>query len=143
MEDSTMPRRKHTPEQIIRKLAEGNKLLAQGQSVEEVCRALAISESSWHRWLAQYVVMKASDAKRLKELERGAPAFVRFDNGPEFVAHAVEDWCPSTARFAVNRPRLDCAAHLDSARRQRSGWRGRLRDNNQHSHRSWTGYQGR
>ncbi len=26
-------------------------------------------------------------------LERGAPAFVRFDNGPEFVAHAVADWC--------------------------------------------------
>ena len=64
-----MPRRKHTPEQIIRKLAEGNKLLAQGQSVEEVCRVLAISESSWHRWLSQYGGMKASDAKRLKELE--------------------------------------------------------------------------
>jgi transposase-like protein len=70
MEDSTMPRRKHTPEQIIRKLAEGNKLLAQGQSVEEVCKTLAISESSWHRWLAQYGGMKASDAKRLKELEQ-------------------------------------------------------------------------
>jgi len=26
-------------------------------------------------------------------LQRGAPAYVRFDNGPEFVAHAVNDWC--------------------------------------------------
>jgi putative transposase len=26
-------------------------------------------------------------------LTRGTPAFVRFDNGPEFVAHAVADWC--------------------------------------------------
>lgn len=26
-------------------------------------------------------------------LTRGAPAFVRFDNGPEFVARAVADWC--------------------------------------------------
>ena len=27
-------------------------------------------------------------------VERGrSPAFVRFDNGPEFVAHAVVDWC--------------------------------------------------
>ena len=26
-------------------------------------------------------------------VQRGAPVFVRFDNGPEFVAHAVDDWC--------------------------------------------------
>ena len=26
-------------------------------------------------------------------LQRGAPAYVRFDNGPECVAHAVNDWC--------------------------------------------------
>jgi putative transposase len=26
-------------------------------------------------------------------LERGAPAFVRFDHGPEFIALAVADWC--------------------------------------------------
>ena len=25
--------------------------------------------------------------------QRGAPAYVRFDNGPEFVAHAIADWC--------------------------------------------------
>ena len=26
-------------------------------------------------------------------LQRGAPTYVRFDNGPEFVAQAVNDWC--------------------------------------------------
>ncbi len=62
-------RRRHTPEQIIRKLAEGNKLLAGGKSVEEVCREFQISESTWHRWLNQYGGMKADDAKRLKHLE--------------------------------------------------------------------------
>ena len=62
-------RRRHTPEQIIRKLAEGNKLLASGQDLDAVCRHLEVAESTWHRWLAQYGGMKASDAKRLKELE--------------------------------------------------------------------------
>ena len=62
-------RRRHTPEQIIRKLAEGNKLLASGMESDEVCRHLEIAESTWHRWVAQYGGMKANDAKRLKELE--------------------------------------------------------------------------
>ncbi len=62
-------RRRHTPDQIIRKLAEGNKLLAGGQELDEVCRHLQIAESTWHRWVAQYGGMKANDAKRLKELE--------------------------------------------------------------------------
>jgi hypothetical protein len=62
-------RRRHTPDQIIRKLAEGNKLLGTGQELAEVCRHLEIAESTWHRWLAQYGGMKANDAKRLKDLE--------------------------------------------------------------------------
>lgn len=65
----TKKRRRHTPEQIIRKLAEGNKLLAGGQELDEVCRQLEIAESTWHRWVTQYGGMKANDAKRLKELE--------------------------------------------------------------------------
>lgn len=62
-------RRRHTPDQIIRKLAEGNKLLASGQELDEVCRHLGTTPSTWHRWGAQYGGMKASDAKRLNELE--------------------------------------------------------------------------
>src|SRR3978361_826463 len=62
-------RRRHTPDQIIRKLAEGNKLLGAGQELAEVCRHLEIAESTWHRWLAEYGGMKANEAKRLKELE--------------------------------------------------------------------------
>jgi len=62
-------RRHHTPEQVIRKLAEGEKLLNAGNDVAEVCRQLEITESTWHRWRNQYGGMKANDAKRLKELE--------------------------------------------------------------------------
>ena len=64
-----MTRGGHTQEQIIRKLAEGNKVLAAGADIADVCRHLEIAESTWHRWLSQYGGMKASDAKRLKELE--------------------------------------------------------------------------
>ena len=64
-----MKKRHHTPEQIIRKLAEGDKLLNQGEELTEVCRQLEIAESTWHRWKAQYGGKKANDAKRLKELE--------------------------------------------------------------------------
>ena len=65
-----MTRRRHTPDQIIRKLAEGNKLLAGGMELDEVCRHLEVAESTWHRWVAQFGGMKADDAERLKELER-------------------------------------------------------------------------
>ena len=64
-----MKKRRHTPEQVIRKLAEGEKRLNEGQDLAEVCRQLEIAESTWHRWKTQYGGMKANDAKRLKELE--------------------------------------------------------------------------
>ncbi|MEU6587253.1 IS3 family transposase [Nocardia sp. NPDC046763] len=65
-----MARRRHTPEQIIRKLREGEKLIGEKFSIEDVCKHLEISEASWHRWQAQYGGMKSDDAERLKELER-------------------------------------------------------------------------
>ena len=49
-----MKRRRHTPEQIIRKLAEGDKLLAEGKTVDEVARHLEITESTFHRWRNQF-----------------------------------------------------------------------------------------
>jgi putative transposase len=64
-----MKQRHHTPEQVIRKLAEGDKLLNEGKDLAEVCRHLEIAESTWHRWKNQFGGMKANDAKRLKELE--------------------------------------------------------------------------
>jgi putative transposase len=63
-------RRRHTPEQIVRKLREADKMLADGVEVPEVCKALEVSEATYHRWRAQFGGMKADDVKRLKELER-------------------------------------------------------------------------
>jgi transposase len=63
-------RRRHTPEQIVRKLREADRLLAEGIEVPEVAKALEVSEQTYHRWRAQFGAMKADDVKRLKELER-------------------------------------------------------------------------
>ena len=41
-----MKRRHHTPEQVVRKLAEVQKLLAQGSDIPEVCKHLEITEST-------------------------------------------------------------------------------------------------
>jgi putative transposase len=64
-----MKRRRHTPEQIIRKLREADRLLAEGQDVPEVAKQLAVSEATNHRWRAHTGGLKADDIKRLKELE--------------------------------------------------------------------------
>jgi transposase-like protein len=63
-------RRRHTPEQIIRKLREAERLLGEGKTIPEAAKELGISEQTYHRWRNQYGGMKAQDAKRLKELER-------------------------------------------------------------------------
>jgi transposase-like protein len=63
-------RRRNTPEQIIRKLREADRLLGEGRTVPEVAKALEVSEATYHRWRNQYGGIKADDVKRLKELER-------------------------------------------------------------------------
>jgi transposase-like protein len=63
-------RRRHTPEQVIRKPREGDRLLGEDKTIPEVARALEVSENTYHRWRNQYGGMEADDVKRLKELER-------------------------------------------------------------------------
>jgi putative transposase len=64
-----MKRHRHTPEQIVRELREGDRLLNEGRDLTEVLWQLEVSESRWNRWRAQYGGMKANEAKRLRELE--------------------------------------------------------------------------
>jgi transposase-like protein len=46
-------------------------MLGEGKTISEAAKELGISEQTYHRWRNQYGGMKADDAKRLKELERG------------------------------------------------------------------------
>ena len=63
-------KKRHTPEQIVRKLREADEKLAAGTPIPEVARQLGISEATFHRWRNQYGGMKADAMKRLKELEK-------------------------------------------------------------------------
>ena len=65
-----MARRRYSAEQIIGKLREAEILLAKGQKVGQVSRALGITEQTYYRWRKEYGGLKVSQAKRLKELER-------------------------------------------------------------------------
>ena len=65
-----MSRKRHSPEQIIAKLREAEVLLAQGQTVAQVAKALGVTEQTYYRWRAEYGGLKLDQARRLKELER-------------------------------------------------------------------------
>ncbi len=57
-----MARRRHTPEQIVRKLKEADRMLNEGADVAAVARHLQVTETTYHRWRKQYGGMKADDA---------------------------------------------------------------------------------
>lgn len=68
-EVTLIKRRRHTPEQIVRKLKEADMLFGEGKDLAEVLKTIDVTASTFHRWRNQYGGMKASEAKRLKELE--------------------------------------------------------------------------
>lgn len=65
----TKRRRRHNPEQIVKKLRDADAMLNAGKSLGEVLQVLEVSEATYHRWRNQYGGMKADEARRLKELE--------------------------------------------------------------------------
>lgn len=60
-----MPKRRHTEEQIIAILREGDA----GAPLGELCRRHGISSTTYHRWKAQYGGLQVDEAKRLRALE--------------------------------------------------------------------------
>ena len=66
---STKRRKRHSPEQIVRKLRDADAMLNAGQDIAAVLQSLEVSEATYHRWRLQYGGMKSEEAKRLKQLE--------------------------------------------------------------------------
>ena len=65
-----MSRKRFSVEQIINHLREAEVLLAQGQTVGEICRRIGVSEQSYYRWRREYGGLKVDQARRLKDLEQ-------------------------------------------------------------------------
>jgi len=60
-----MRKSKYTEEQIVAALKQADA----GMKVEDVCRKLGITQTTFYRWKAKFSGMVVSEAKRLKQLE--------------------------------------------------------------------------
>lgn len=65
-----MPTKRHSAEQIVRKLREAEVELARGATVKDACRELAITEHTYYRWRREYGGLKLDQARKLKRLEK-------------------------------------------------------------------------
>lgn len=63
--------RRHTPDQVIAKVRQGQKMLNEERPILEVIKELQITEATWYRWLQQYGSEKnAGQTKAVKNLEK-------------------------------------------------------------------------
>ena len=63
-------KKRHTPEQIVRKLREADELLSGGASIADACISLGVSEATYHRWRKRYGGIEVQALKKLKALEK-------------------------------------------------------------------------
>ena len=61
-----MKQKRHTTEEIIRILREGDS----GKATEGLCREHNITTTTYYRWKKKYGGMELQDAKRYRELEK-------------------------------------------------------------------------
>ena len=86
-----MKRRKHTPDQVVRKLREADRLLAEGKGIAEVAKHLEVSEQTYHRRRKQSGGLKADDAKLLKELSKENTRLKRIVADKELEIDALKE----------------------------------------------------
>jgi putative transposase len=65
-----MKQKHHTPEQIVGILRQAEAQMAQGQGMDQICKAFGVSEATYYRWKKSYGTMPLDHVKRLKHLEK-------------------------------------------------------------------------
>jgi transposase-like protein len=97
LDENMATRKRHSPEQVVRKLATADRMLGEGKdAAADVCRELAISEQTYYRWRNQFGGLKADDAKRLKDLERENAALKRLLADAELEKAALKETARGT-----------------------------------------------
>ena len=64
-----MPRKKHTPEQIITRLRQAEVAMSTGSTEVEAVRQLGVTEQTFYRWRNEYGGLSLDQAKRFKQIE--------------------------------------------------------------------------
>ena len=70
VEDNSMSRKRHKPEEIVAKLRQVEVLTAQGRPAAEAIRSIGVTEVTFYRWRQEYGELKGDQVKRLKLLEQ-------------------------------------------------------------------------
>ena len=65
-----MPRKGHTPEQILNKLRQVEVAVANGKQVTQAVREIGVSQHTYYRWRTEYGGLNLDQARKLKQLER-------------------------------------------------------------------------
>ena len=65
-----MPRKGHSPEQVLAKLRQVEVAVANGKSVGQAVRDIGVTDHTYYRWRREYGGLNLDQAKRLKKLEK-------------------------------------------------------------------------
>ena len=65
-----MPRKGHSPEQILNKLRQVEVAAANGKKVSQAVREIGVTENTYYRWRNEYGGLSIDQARKLKKLER-------------------------------------------------------------------------
>ena len=64
-----MPKKRHSPEEIVAKLRQVDVMTSQGRSLAEAIRCIGVAEATYQRWRNEFGGLKLDQVCRLKELE--------------------------------------------------------------------------
>ncbi len=64
-----MPKKRHSPEEIVGKLRQVDVMTSQGRTLAEAIRSIGVAEATYHRWRNEFGGLKLGQVRRSKELE--------------------------------------------------------------------------